>query len=337
MKKLLILLALCLCLAIFVGCKQDEEIPRGYKNATCASETFRFYIPTAWNATTSYGISGGYCYSTTSIVRLNKYERAEGEDADAFYTAYLRPAFLALSQDLYEADAPVSAVLGELDARRYHERGSVSGEKLHFLTYVGTSKNAFYVLTFTADDSVFDSLLSSVEGMAEVFQVAEPYTADKPVRLPSEKADVPAGMRIVSSDDVAYRFFVPESWEFDESISICEAHNKANTAVLSVVPYQPKESMTVSEFLDIQNGQLITAYGESYEKLYESEGDAKLGGRSASVVEYRITQDGKAYHVYELATAYRGMIYSLTYTATEESYLACFGDAGQAIAAFTFR
>ena len=54
-------------------------------------------------------------------------------------------------------------------------------------------------------------------------------------------------------------------------------------------------------------------------------------------MEYRITQDGKAYHVYALVTAYRGMIYSLTYTATEESYSACFGDAGQAIAAFTFR
>ena len=338
MKRVFItLLALCLCLCAFVSCKQDEEVPKGFQNATSEGDAFRFYIPSTWNSTVHYGTSGGYYnLSTTSVVRLEAYERADGVSAENFYETALRPALLALATDLSVKEDPTSALLGSLDARRFHESGSVSGKKLQFLTFVGTSKEAFYVLTFTADDSVFDALLADVEGMAEVFTLAEPYpSADKPTRAPNAKVEAPAGMQLVSSDDVSYRFFVPVDWAFDASLSISEAHTKTGEANLSVVPYLPETTMTVAEFLAKQNGQLLTAYGENYEKLGESEGT--LGGRSASVVEYRILESGKTYLVKEYATAYKGMIYSFTYTATEEAYALYLGDAGLALAAFTFR
>lgn len=338
MKRFFItLLMLCLCLCIFVSCKQDEEVPKGFQSATSEGDAFRFYIPSTWNSTLDYGISGGYYnLSTTSVVRLKAYERTDNLSAEDFYESTLRPAMLAVSTDLMVKDAPTSALLGNLDARRFHESGSVSGKKLQFLTYVGTSKETFFVLTFTADDSVFDALLADVEGMAEVFTLAEPYpNADKPTRAPNETVASPAGMKLVSSDDVAYRFFVPENWAFDASLSICEAHNETNTANLSVVPYLPETTMTVAEFLAAQNGQLLAAYGEAYKKLGESEGT--LGERAARIVEYRIRENGKTYLVKEYATAYKGMIYSLTYTATEEAYSLYLDDAGQAIAAFTFR
>ena len=338
MKRLLLcLLALGLCLCTFAACKQDEDVPKGYKNATSVGDAFRFYIPSTWNPTVDYGVTGGYYnLSTLSVVRLKEYIRTDGMSAEEFYNASLRPAFLALADDCAEVEEPVASLLGSLDALRFHESGSVSGKKLQFLTYVGTAKEHFYVLTFTADDSVFDALLADVSGMAEVFKLAEPYqSSDKPVRAPNETVDAPVGMKLASSDDVSYRFFVPEDWEFDENLSISEAHNKTGTANLTVVPYLPSESMTVSEFLSMQNGQLITAYGDGYEKLGETEGT--LGARSATIVEYRIVDTGKTYRVREHATAHKGMIYSLTYTATEEAYDLYLADAAETVAAFTFR
>ena len=338
MKKLLIcLLAIGLCLCAFVGCKQDEDVPKGYKNATSVGDAFRFYIPSTWNPTVDYGVTGGYYnLSTTSVVRLKEYIRADGMGTEEFYDVSLRPAFLALADDLTQVEEPAAALLGSLDALRFHESGSVSGKKLQFLTYVGSAKENFYVLTFTSDDSVYDALLADVSGMAEVFTIADPYqSADKPVRAPNEKVDTPAGMQLASSDDVSYRFFVPDDWEFDSTISISEAHNKTNTANLTVVPYLPETTMTVSEFLSMQNGQLITAYGDGYEKLGEEEG--ALGARSANIVEYRIVDTGNPYRVRVYATAYKGMIYSFTYTATEEAYNLYLADVAETVAAFTFR
>lgn len=342
MKRLLLcLLALLLCLSLLTlsGCKKDEEeIPKGYQNATCVGEPFRFYIPSTWNSTVAYGTSGGYYnLSTTSVVRMQRYSKGSYADATAFYAGEIRPAFAAVVQDLTEAKAPVETTLGTLNARLFQESALVSGAKVVFLCYVGNTDDAYYVLTFTAADSVFDALLEDVSGMAKNFKLAEPYggTKKSDVRDPSESVDAPAGMKLVSSNDVAYRFFVPESWEFDKTISVCEAHTKSGEANLSVVPYLPETTMTVSEFLQKQDEQLITIYGSGYEKL--SEAETTLGGRYAVAVEYRITTDGKAYRVKALSAAYKGMIYTLTYTATEEVYDLTLADAGQAISAFIFR
>lgn len=342
MKRLLLcLLALLLCISFFAmtGCKKDEEeVPRGYVNATCMGEPFRFYIPSTWNSTVSYGTSGGYYnLSTTSVVRMQRYPKESYSDADTFYKSALRPSLAAIGQDLTEVKAPVGTLLGELNATLFRETALVSGTKLQFLTYVGNTSESFLVLTFTAADSVFDALKEDVAGMAKNCKLAEPYggTKKSTVREPSDSVEAPAGMILVSSDDVAYRFFVPSSWSYDGTISISEAHTETKDANLSVVSYLPETSMTVKEFLEKQNGQLITAYGAGYEKLSESE--ATLGGRTAMAVEYRILTEGKTYRVKALSAAYRGMIYTLTYTATEETYDLYLADAGQAISAFIFR
>ena len=340
MKRLLLcLLSLLLCLSLFAGCKkEDEEIPNGYVIATCVGEPFRLYIPSTWVSSVEYGTSGGY-YNllTTSVVRMQIYERTSGKEISAFYEESLRPAFAAVGQDLAEAETPAVSLLGGLNGTRFHDTALVSSKKVHFMSYIGASTDVFYVLTFSMDDSLLEGLRDNMNGIVENFKLAEPYGGGKKsiVRVPNESVEAPAGMKLASSDDVSYRLFVPDAWEFDKTVSICEAHTKTGDASLSVVPYLPAETMTVSEFLAMQNGQLLTIYGAGYEKLDESE--AELGSRKATVVEYRITTEGKTYRIKALSTAYRGMIYTLTYTATAEVYDLYLADAGQAISAFIFR
>lgn len=339
MKRLfLCLFAILLCLSIFSGCKKGEEVPNGYLIATRAGEPFRLYIPSTWNSTVEYGVSGGYYnLSTTSILRAERYSKDSDIEPAAFYEASLRPALTAVGQDLVQAEEPRDTLLGELSATRFHETATVSEKKIHFITYLGAASESFYVLTFSVDDSILDRLRDNIDGIVKNFKLADPYGGNEKntVREPNEKVEAPAGMKLVSSDDVFYRFFVPETWQFDKTVSICEAHNSAGDASLSVVPYLPETTMTVSEFLQKQNGQLITIYGAGYEKLSETE--TTLGGRTAYSVEYKIATDGKTYRVKAIFAAYRGMIYTLTYTACEDAYELFLADAGQAISAFIFR
>ena len=126
MKRIcLLLLVLLLCLGALAGCGREEEIPDGFILATCKGEPFRLYLPSAWNSNVGYGVSGGY-YNlfTTSVVRLDTYARESAVEADAFYNDTLRPALSAALKNLVEKESPSDTLLGELNAKRYHETAS---------------------------------------------------------------------------------------------------------------------------------------------------------------------------------------------------------------------
>ncbi len=61
LRAVCILLCLCIFAGTLVSCGgQGNEIPDGYKYATCRGEYFRLFVPTQWTANTESGVSGAY-------------------------------------------------------------------------------------------------------------------------------------------------------------------------------------------------------------------------------------------------------------------------------------
>ena len=71
------------------------------------------------------------------------------------------------------------------------------------------------------------------------------------------------------------------------------------------------------------------------EVLSDTEGE--LGGRPAHTYVYRGEVGGKTYRFSQTVAAYRGMVYTLTYTAADETFDSHLGELDEMIAAFTFR
>lgn len=360
MKKMIKTLALFLCAVILVSlasCVTDapEGVPEGMKLATAAGADFRFYIPTSWNSNTAYGVSGGYySMSTQSSVSMSKYpitetmvaqmaEAAIGEEGGAriewFWSNECKTVLeeQSLGGSFSAVEDKSEDLLNKLNAWRFHYKGIVNGEELHFLQVVAERENAFYVFSYIADVSVYADLLPNVESMLDVFVFADPYVPDDYAKDLDADVEIPAGMKPASGKDVAYYFFVPEAWTVSRDEEIFAAYLESDRSSVSVVPYMPDaESMSVAEFFTMcQDMMKNTAGTDGYELI--SYRTVELGGRQATEYVYRYTVGGVEYRYKQVIAAYKSMIYSLTYTALPENYDAHLADVDAMVGAFAFR
>ena len=362
MKKTVKALALLLCMVILLSlasCVKDapEDVPDGMKLATAAGADFRFYIPTSWNVNTAYGVSGGYfTMNKHSSVSMTKYaiteemtaQMAEAaiEDTGAariewFWSSRCKTVLEAqsLGGSFGEVEPKTEDLLNKVNAWRFHCKGIVNGQELYYLQVVAEREGAFYVFSYVAEASIYSDLLSAVESMLDVFVFAEPYVPDDYAKDIDAKAVPPTGMKLASGNDVAYYFFVPESWTVNRDEAIYAAYLEEDRSSVSIVPYEPQvDGMSVAEFFTMCQDMMKETAGEGgYELLgYSTEG-VTLGGRQATVYEYRYTVGGVEYRYKQVIAAYRSMLYSLTYTALPEHYDAHLEDVNAIIGAFAFR
>ncbi len=360
MKKIVKTLALILCAVLLVSlasCVKDapEDIPAGMKLATAAGADFRLYIPTSWNTNTAYGVSGGY-YSmkTQSSVSMTKYpiteemqsrmtEASVGEDGAAriawFWENECKTVLekQSLGGSFSEAEAKSEDLINGINAWRFHCKGIVNGKDLHYLQIIAERENAFYVFSFVADASVYTDLLPNVESMLDVFVFADPYVPDDYVKDLDADVEVPAGMKLASSNDVAYYFFVPEGWTVNRDEEIYAAYLESDRSSVSVVPYMPDaDSMSVAAFFTMCQDMMKNNVGEDGYELISYQ-TVDLGGRQATEYVYRYTVGGVEYRYKQVIAAYKSMIYSVTYTALPENFDAHLADVDAMIGAFRFR
>lgn len=362
MTKCAALLLVVATLLGFAACASDQgaDVPEGMKNATAAGDDFRLYIPTSWTANTSYGISGGYAtLSEQSTVSMTKHAitpemeaqmqaalAAEGGEnlgerrIDWFWNTHCLPSLRALSvgSSFTEAEPKSQDLLNKHNAWRYHWQGSANGKGLHFLQIVVERNNAFYLFSFTAEDRQYQAQLSNVETILDHFIFADPYYPDDYAKSIDAAAQAPAGMKLASNEDVAYRFYVPTSWTVNPDEEIFSAYLESDRSSVSVVPYMPEvESISVAQYFELCEKMMKSTTAEGgYELLAEPE-KVDLGGRQATVYVYRYTVGGREYRYKQVIAAYKSMIYSLTYTSTPENFDAHLSDVDAMIAAFEFR
>ena len=144
-------------------------------------------------------------------------------------------------------------------------------------------------------------------------------------------------MQLASNDDVAYRFYVPKSWILDKSLPTSSAYvSESDRSNVNVTVYMPEEDHI--ESVDDYFATCLEQLKKGMEIVGEVTGtEVTLDGRPGKTYEYTGVVSGKTYRFAQTVTSYRGMIYTITYTATEESYDTHRATYLDMLAAFDFR
>jgi hypothetical protein len=144
-------------------------------------------------------------------------------------------------------------------------------------------------------------------------------------------------MMLASSDDVAYRFYVPQSWVLDKNLPTSSAYvSETDRSNVNVTVYMPEV-----DHIESVDDYWATCL-EELKKGMDFEGEVKdtevtIDGRPGKTYEYTAKISGKTYRFAQTITSYRGMIYTITYTAAEESYDTHRDTYSDILAAFDFR
>ncbi|MBR2926750.1 MAG: hypothetical protein IKC31_04160 [Clostridia bacterium] len=372
MKTRALKTVLCLALSLAtllcaVACAGVEEgVPEGMKNATVAGSLFRLYVPNVWTLNTAYGISGAYYrFDTTSTVSAVRYPitdalRAEMEAAIAEETAeqadaagkrlewYFRTQCLAPIQAQAQggtveevAEDSVAIVLDKTNAKRYHYKATVNGALTHVVQVVAEKGDAFYVITAMLDDTLYQTCIPSINTVISAFRFSDEAYRPKDYAKYIDANDSPyADMRLASNDDVAYLFYVPKdesTWVVNYDERIFSVYHATDRASISVVPFNPaNETMDAVAYFEECKLMMINTAGKDGFVLTK-EDDTTVAGHAAKVYEYTYSVGGKTYQYRQYVLTYGNMIYSITYTATPETYGAHLGVVDSVIEKFAFR
>ncbi|MBE6529106.1 MAG: DUF1795 domain-containing protein [Ruminococcaceae bacterium] len=353
-----LLLAGIFLAALLTSCvKKENDAPDGMMVASAAGADYLLYVPTTWNTNTFYGISGAYrdatAQSTVSVQRYSSAGYSVGDDISGrkmYWTVVCLPQIQirAVNGEVTpytadEAHAAHSFFLGGAPAEYYHVTALVptrEGERqtLHFVYVIAERNGYFYVLSYLGTEAAYQLSESDLDKIIAEFKFSEtPYTPSQTAWKPANVKDVPDGMKIACSDEVAYRFFAPADWDVDAYQRVFAAVEPNDRSNVSVVAYLPVESgMSVSEFHKMTTDLMARVSGEgAYEAVAEKE--STLGGVAAMDYEFRYTVGGTSYHYRQLVATYRGMFYTMTYTATEAHYAEHLADFEKMAAELIFR
>ena len=343
-RLLCTLLALCLLGGCLVACGSQSEIPDGYQYATCKGEYFRLFVPTQWTVNTESGVSGAH-YSLAEGTAVSMAEvyfdkpSSEGEDV----TATLADFFAAHMADIaamsgYKAEKEFDTTLGSYKAKDVTYTAVKGGESYRFRQVLTKVEGRFYLFTYSSKADTFDRWLDTVDGILEnVLFYAYPFEGSGHEKKIPKVEGIPEGMKLVTDNDVAYRFFAPASW----------VEGNAEAAALVYASETDRSNVTVVSYVPEVDGYSVADYWENTEKYYKDAladytpvaepAEAKMGGKNATVYEYTYSLSGVTYRCRQVVCVYSYMIIVMTYTALPENYDAHLAEAERMQDALTFR
>ncbi len=337
-KKLmaLSLAAILLCLTL-VGCAATgEETPDGMQPAHMEGEPFRLYIPEGWSVNTVSGISGGFSYATERVIANARYHAPDNPDTTA--EDYLRAC-----ADRYATTLKDFKLLS-LEAATVGKEENLRDAKA--LSYTAMLDNVAYTCTqYTAKHeglliSLYfyaptDSLDMAKESFAQIRTNFVLTSLPSVTSEPFVDDNTPAGMQIASGKDAAHRLYVPMSWSCDPDSGRSFARVGGNGSPnVSVTLYEPTDSMTAADYVSLCHEKYSQSLS-GYELL--SQEDCQIAGRTGKVMTYRASYDGIAFRLQQTIFSDGRVIYSLTYTATDDTFDAYLADVNAIREAFTFR
>lgn len=340
-------LTLCMLAGSLIACSTESEVPEGYQYATCKGEYFRLFVPTQWKVNTQSGVSGGY-YSLaegTAVSMAEVYFDApvadrEGEDVTAtledFYKAHLEDIS---SLRGYEPDKEFDGTLGGIyKAKDITYSASRGGESYRFRQVLTKVEGRFYLFTYSSKSDTFDRWKETVDGILEnILFHGYPYEGDAHEKKIPAVDNIPDGMKLVTGNDVAYRFFAPAAWQVSD----------AEAAALVYFSEEDRSNVSVLGYVPDTDGYSVADYWENTEKYYKDSlkdytptaepREETMGGRKATVYEYTYSLGGVTYKCRQSVCVYSYMIVVMTYTALPENYDAHLTDVEAMQGAMTFR
>ncbi len=338
------LLAAVMMTCGLVSCASTSEVPDGYQYATCGGEYFRLFVPTQWTVNTESGVSSAYASNTDNMVSMTEVAFTPAEDSEATPLAQFVDSHLTELSAMkdYKQEKSFDSTLSGYRAKDITCVGTVSDKTLRFrqvLTRVGDGeKDRYYIFTYSAPTDSFDTLLDVVDEILENITFESfPFEGEDDRKIPSN-VEAPEGMKLVSDNEVAYRFFAPESWIRDvnngQNFVYVSETDRSN---VSVMAYEPEDytTYTVEKYWSECKAVYETSF-ENFTVISESETTLDGGTRQAKVFEYTYTLGGVTYHTRQ-TVCMAGMIYAMTYTALPENYDAHLEDVIKMEEALHFR
>ena len=353
-KILAIILLSVMLISAFSSCSDKGDSPDGFQLIACEGDKFRLYVPTqGWAANTE---SGSTCalFSVDPYIAINAFvaDDAGEMDADAYW-AYSEEI---LKSEHKEGYAFVSAGKTTLDGQPakkvvYTVKTSLHGEKENenkdenateykIMTVLCRYKDEMYVITYSAPaEEHYDLYVSEFEGdggVLDYFKFDVPYSAEgKEYPLDVE---APEGMKIISTDEHPYRFFVPNSWKINAKTDFAAAYvsreDTSNVSLQFLMVSEQEMGKSIDEYFaecEERYGKVFSEY-----ELLES-ADITMSGRAARKYTYRIVSGGVEYKQMQAIVEKGGVYYVLTYTALPENFNAHLAEVDQMIAAFEIR
>ena len=343
---LLVLLAAAL-LILPIGCGEidENEIPENMHSVTLDGSYCRLVVPIDWNSMNDMGVTGAYISSQTyAAVFVRDYENPDGlspaDYAEQIYIGQIGEAYpegdlgaIAVSEDTL--DGKTSCVLeyeGTRNQVTYHSR-----------VYLCSHRDRIFALTFIAQYDVFEAAFESdrdvLANVRTNFRFLDaPWVSGEDHNTVDTSADAPEGMMLASSDDVAYRFYVPNTWVLDTALPTSSAYvSETDRSNVNVTVLMPPED----HFKEVDDYWTVCL--EELKQSMTMVGEVKAtavvidGHEDSKIYEYTAEVNGHTYRFAQAITSYRGMIYTITYTATEENFDTHYADFERILDAFEFR
>jgi hypothetical protein len=153
--------------------------------------------------------------------------------------------------------------------------------------------------------------------------------------------EIPDGMQLVSTGDVAYNFFVPGGWVPTENNGIFGAYysnsDKSNMTVSSLYPTD--ELMSIGDYWKA----LEASYSETFKNFEiieapeNNETNIIFGERGAFKYVFSADIDGESYKMMQILTVDGSLFYTFTYTAKADLYESHLADVEKAVTEFEFK
>ncbi len=351
-KIIAALLIAILLISSMAACSKSD-IPDGYQLVVCEGDSFRLYVPTqGWMPNTTSGVTGAY-FSVTENISINVYVADDAGDMTVEeYWEYCNAKYAETLEEYSSNEKAEKCALGGRPAQKniYSAKMTViDGDEVRtntfkFMQITAQYEGETYLLVYCAPEEHFDSYREVFEGNADgegvipYFTFASPYESEEE-RKYSDKEDIPDGMKLISTDEVGYRFFVPENWIVNGRADFPAAYySDSDSSNVSLQVYmlnlESDDSLNTPE-------KYFETCCERYEDVFDAftldgEEDIEMAGAKAKQYIYTIETGGVEYKQLQ-AIVFRGAYYVLTYTSSPETFDSHLDDIEKMIENFKMR
>lgn len=348
-KRILAAILLCvLLISTFSACAKQDDVPDGYQLVVRDGDKFRLYVPTqGWSPNTSGGVTSAF-FSLEQNASVSVYVADDaGEMTVDEYWDHCNANFEKELKEYSYSDKSENVILGGQPAKKYLYSAKmtvVDGEKsvemvYKFLTVLCKYQEEMYVFVYSAPEEYYDSHIEDVEGNADgvgmipYFKFAEAYVAES--KEYPDDVEVPDGMKIISTDELPYRFFVPKSWAVNNGADFSAAEAPDGSSNVSLQMYMTEND---NETVDDYFAKLEKRYKELFSSYaLESTESIKMDGSDAKKYIYKITVGGVEYKQVQAIVVRGAVFYTLTYTALPENFDSYTDDVNKMIESFDIR
>ncbi len=338
---ILILLTLS-SLVCMSACNKDNPVPDGMYSATLSGEPFTLYVPEGWTDNRDSGISSAY-YSLNDAVTVSARYYAKPSDYASLQGFVIQCEEIYKNYPSFTPKVSASSKLGGKAGYKYEftfvrKVDTMGGEQeapVNVLQYFGESGDNVVILTFYSLASATDTYREAFEEIRSAFVLGEAAHTDTEIKTDKKTPD---GMKIASSSQREYVFYVPADWACNTENKMSEAHYPSSTKPnVTVTSFTPDGDIDAREyFLQCEELYKKAENLSSYSRTDEPT-ERVVGGRNALSYIYSASYGEAKFKIMQTVFIYNGMAYSITYTALDSDFDTFMPAVESILSAFRFR